>query len=773
MAIITNQDFLNAKRDIEDIGKSTNTEAIINPRWGASFKSLPLVSKEWSQALASFNIAAAGLVNDWQNAINLITVKDGVPALAVFDANGENQQQINDKTIKFVGSVADLVAIENPKNGQVVFVKSYIEWIGVGYLGEATPYAGGGKFTYKASRSTENDGVFVFNGWERFLESGLYTPYMSGCVCDGVTDDTQSFDKLNFALQKNKLKGRIVIDKDILINSELPRTGSMTHIPTNVKCGVRLVTGVHIEILSGASIKIGNHFNDSETFVFCAANPSSLDDWEDEFPQDDVQLYGAGTIDSTQAGAMVSAHLNSRYLVFLSGCSNFKMHGLTTVGGDYGNIVVGRNRAKGVRFYNNHVKNTAVTTSKSHDHSSLWITAPDCKVYNNRFTDASPKAQIMNCAFESHGNEHYFYNNYVDNFLVSVLQCAYAWDIGNQRTKDNMYVYGNTSNSWFFMSLWFQENHVRPYGFGDTYDNTHNSIPYISKAQLMAQGVQSDIIDVRDLTRRAFVSTAQAIAKDYYVLVEKSLQFRENSFYASFSPSLEEQFFDMRIVFNEGMHFYDNFMKTPKLFTIKNQFEYLGLDIPYILNNFIWKDNTVDYSGVPSGKVTSELNVHRLNNCHFDVNINASYPLTIAQNITNSCTVVDVDNSKNNTLQYTHNGQSNLALACAGIYPAMLNNPFALNNKVVVDDKPTVYVEPNSADTTKAKVFTLEPAKTFKNGEVISYSSSAYNGFVLPSRLFQPIPTSDLSLVGVALDFSMSNSGTATLNSRPHIRLSN
>ena len=41
--ILTDQDFANAKRDISDIDKAGNTESIVDPRWGANFKSLPMV----------------------------------------------------------------------------------------------------------------------------------------------------------------------------------------------------------------------------------------------------------------------------------------------------------------------------------------------------------------------------------------------------------------------------------------------------------------------------------------------------------------------------------------------------------------------------------------------------------------------------------------------------------------------------------------------------------------------------------------------------------
>lgn len=46
MAILNEQDFLNAKRDIDDIGESVNIEKIITPRFGNPYKSLPLAVKE-------------------------------------------------------------------------------------------------------------------------------------------------------------------------------------------------------------------------------------------------------------------------------------------------------------------------------------------------------------------------------------------------------------------------------------------------------------------------------------------------------------------------------------------------------------------------------------------------------------------------------------------------------------------------------------------------------------------------------------------------------
>lgn len=85
---ISTQDLENARRDIDDIGKAVNEKLIVSPRYGADFKSLPLLS---DQAQLS--------VNGWNEAIRLITYENGVPALAVSDSSGRTQQDINDLSL--------------------------------------------------------------------------------------------------------------------------------------------------------------------------------------------------------------------------------------------------------------------------------------------------------------------------------------------------------------------------------------------------------------------------------------------------------------------------------------------------------------------------------------------------------------------------------------------------------------------------------------------------------------------------------------------------
>lgn len=81
--IVTKQELIDAKRDARDLGKAVNEKVIVSPRYGDDFKSLPMITEEF------------------QDAINTIVVNDGVPALAVSDASGVTQQEINDLGIPY------------------------------------------------------------------------------------------------------------------------------------------------------------------------------------------------------------------------------------------------------------------------------------------------------------------------------------------------------------------------------------------------------------------------------------------------------------------------------------------------------------------------------------------------------------------------------------------------------------------------------------------------------------------------------------------------
>ena len=133
----------------------------------------------------------------------------------IFDESGLSQQEWNNG----VESIAELLAIPNPKNGSRVYVKSHH----VGLRG------GGGTFVYKSALADQNDGVIVFNGWGRVWTSLKPNPTWAGAKGDGVADDSEAIQKIvefaiknKISIESNSLK--YAISKTIIIPNNFNNT---------------------------------------------------------------------------------------------------------------------------------------------------------------------------------------------------------------------------------------------------------------------------------------------------------------------------------------------------------------------------------------------------------------------------------------------------------------------------------------------------------------------------------------------------------------------
>lgn len=110
--MVTRQELIDAKRDARDLGKAVNEKVIVSPRYGEDFKSLPMISREFE----ALGVQAQSTINEWQDAISLITADGGVPALAVSDASGKTQQEVNNYIVyaeKYGASLNEAMAAIN------------------------------------------------------------------------------------------------------------------------------------------------------------------------------------------------------------------------------------------------------------------------------------------------------------------------------------------------------------------------------------------------------------------------------------------------------------------------------------------------------------------------------------------------------------------------------------------------------------------------------------------------------------------------------------
>lgn len=120
---VTREKLINADIDVENLGKAVNEKVVVNPRYGVPYKSIPLVSAEFYEKI----IAAQNKINEWNAAIALITQQGGVPALAVSDASGKDQQQVNDINKMFIAGSVDGEPVAQLKTGIVSGAKSFYD----------------------------------------------------------------------------------------------------------------------------------------------------------------------------------------------------------------------------------------------------------------------------------------------------------------------------------------------------------------------------------------------------------------------------------------------------------------------------------------------------------------------------------------------------------------------------------------------------------------------------------------------------------------------
>lgn len=177
---------------------------------------------------------------------------------ASFVVDGEyTQKQINDKTIQTFESIADLIAIRKPKDGQTVFVKSYHKGLGLG----------GGTFIYNASKASIKDFVTIFDGWER-QHNGALDVVDGGAIPDSEltqhTEIKRTFEACRWSrvLKFSFTKGTYLIGELGKNLGTLIEVWGVTGSDTHPQDGLEINgNGATIKIINGVEFGMFNNVN--------------------------------------------------------------------------------------------------------------------------------------------------------------------------------------------------------------------------------------------------------------------------------------------------------------------------------------------------------------------------------------------------------------------------------------------------------------------------------------------------------------------------------
>ena len=525
-------------------------------------------------------------------------------ASQIFDESGLSQQQWNNG----VESIADLLAIQNPKNGSRVFVKSY--HLGLG--------RGGGTFVYNSAKALINDGVVCFNGWIRQIANETYTPYMSGCICDGVTDDGANLEKLMYWLEVNSAKGTVVVDRDMFINTLVPYTGKLTN-HLNEKIGVRLVSNVSIEIKPAATVKFGNVFNNAQTSILSAMWRTSPTDWYGSGQNTNIKIFGGGTLDFTATGGMTTQYWGNRYAIHQGSTLGFEIDNVTFKGGTFSNVICGSKWGKGHNTHHCKFIDTFTDgTTHNEDHSTVYIIADDSDCHDNEFVLTSISGKVIACTCELHGSNQNYYNNTIKGYWSAVYLTAMeaAWEHKAGDVVRGQRVFNNVADctTRFF---WFDgTGDVKVQGF-EVYGNTINYINYPSNAELATIGINTrpyrgtqffDIVSATS-TKRDWVYGAVDALKVYNNT--QGFVRQSNSDYSTFMAS--------SAVFGNNLKVYGNTIASEQLIVANGS---VSINSIHTNNGFVFKGNIIDSTKLISGVVMNFIN-YSTSNADIDVSLGA------------------------------------------------------------------------------------------------------------------------------------------------------
>ena len=396
------------------LGRLIYTLATINHRVDVATTQANQKLTELQDAINTAAAAGAG-ANGWTDMV--IKVSENV-----------NQRQINDG----LESIAQLLSIQNPRDGMRVYVKSY-------HTGQNK---GGGTFVYDSTKSSVNNQVTVINGWVRQFDTVLNASD-GGCK-EGDFDNTALLNNLISVASENKCE--IVLDGLYKISTlekgiTTTRFGDepiywMLKAKSNVSIRGRNKTD---GLILGGGL-VASNASEANTKGYCVFGDGNATDIKN-FTIKDFTIDNNGQNNLLQP---INSH-GSQSL-----CPNVWFQRGDTI--NVSNVLFKDNPGHQTIVLDKWVTNSAVVDCEFidngagldnnvhiNDHSTIYCRADNYTIRDNKFIFTNNKQPDISTALELHGSNGDVYGNRTVGYPFALIRASY-----DKQNSRNVRVHDNT-----------------------------------------------------------------------------------------------------------------------------------------------------------------------------------------------------------------------------------------------------------------------------------------------------------------------------------------
>ena len=310
--------------------------------------------------------------------------------------------RFDDNTVE---SIVEMMAINNPKNKQSVFVKS----------------KDGGSFTYQSSKSTVNDGVIVYNGWARITLETVYRSEWVGVTGVEVDDCVPKLKKL-FEYVAAKGGGTCIIQDGVhsLNTVYVDNTDGYTE---------HYAFGMYNNVTIEGTSRTNTVFKLKDNLT--AEAPQRWGLFVDNHRSDIVNFTAKNfKVDFNGYNNLCTPTLQPVYVVGLV-WDAYKAKGIT-----FDNIWCDKNSTWnsffiGTRCEDSTIKNClftehsdAIPNNAINDHSTIYINGKNARVENNVFTMPDDVVSYISTGIEGHGENTVCIGNFVNGYGAPFLAAS-------------------------------------------------------------------------------------------------------------------------------------------------------------------------------------------------------------------------------------------------------------------------------------------------------------------------------------------------------------